>query len=470
MSKSGAPTDVAGISAAAPKGSAAPAAPALESVPWPPRKDAHYSLFVMTIVVMFTVLDRTVMSLLIQPIKQDFGISDSQAALLIGAAFSLPYGIVGLCVARIADRGNRRNIIAWSIAFWSACTVACGAAQGFVSLLIARMGIGAGESGYGPASWSIATDNWPREKVAFATATMGQGAMIGMGLAMFLGGATLGLVSGWSPMALPWGGVIRPWQWVFVIVGAPGLLWALVVLTTKEPPRRGITVGQKPPKLPLSEIAKWLRDDWRTYLAVVGGMGVKAMMLTIPLTWNATLIHREFGWALSTVGMVIGVITLIVGPLGLICGAKLSERWTKKGIADANLRLIFYGLCITLPFYIVYPLMPHPFLVLGMSATCSFLSALVLGPTIAAAQIITPNPMRAQVGSLIQFCNNVVAFALSPIIVALLTDFLFRDEHSLKYSMSLNLGVIGFIALIITWQGLKPYARSYARAVREFPN
>ena len=107
---------------------AAAATPPVEGQPWPPRKDAYYSLFVMTIVVMFTVLDRSVMSLLIEPIKQDFGITDTQAALLIGAAFSLPYGIVGIWVARLADFHNRRNLVACSIAFWSACTVACGAA------------------------------------------------------------------------------------------------------------------------------------------------------------------------------------------------------------------------------------------------------------------------------------------------------------------------------------------------------
>jgi MFS family permease len=442
---------------------------AQSAMPWPARKDAHFSLFVMVIVVMFTVLDRTVMSLLIQPIKEDYGLTDSQIALLLGAAFSLPYGFVGLAVARLADTHNRRNIIAASIAFWSVCTMACGVAQGFVSLLLARMGIGAGESGYGPASWSIATDYWPREKVAFATATMAQGAMIGMALAMFLGGATLGLVSGMSPLQTPFG-IIKPWQWVFVIVGAPGLFWTLVVLMTKEPPRRGIPAGQKAVKVPLIDIVRWVKGDWRTYLAVVGGMAVKGMMLYVPLTWNATLIHRQFDWSLPKVGMVIGVITLIVGPLGLMAGAKLSERWTKKGMSDGNVRIIVYGLLVTIPLYILYPLMPTPYLVLGLSAICSFVSSLVMGPTVAAAQIITPNPMRAQIGSLIQFCNNVIAFALSPLIVALLTDFLFHDEHALKYSMSLNLGVMGVVALLITYQGLKPYARSYERAVREFAN
>jgi MFS family permease len=445
-----------------------PALPASE--PWPPRKDAYYSLFVMTIVVMFTVLDRSVLSLLIDPIKQDFGITDTQAALLLGAAFSLPYGIVGIGIARLADWSNRRNLVAASVAFWSACTVACGVAQGYASLLIGRMGIGAGESGYGPASWSIATDNWPREKVAFATATMGIGAMLGTGLALFLGGAVLHFVSGMAPVELPGIGVIRPWQWTFIIVGAPGMIWALVVLTSKEPPRRGLAPGQVAQKVPVKEVGHWLWDDRRTYFAVIGGMCIKAMLLTGPATWGATFLHRQFHWELSRIGIISGTITLVISPIALMAGAKLSEHWIRQGRNDANLRIVFYGLLVSVPLMIIAPLMPSPYLVLAVNAAVGFVGTLGFGPSIAAFQVITPNRMRAQVGGLTQFCNNVIAFAVSPLIVALFTDYLFRDEGALKYSMMLNAIIMGSLSLAVVWQGLGPYARSYQRAVREIAN
>jgi MFS family permease len=441
-----------------------------ESLPWPPRKDAYYSLFVMTIVVMFTVLDRGVLALLIDPIKHDFGITDTQAALLIGAAFSLPYGIVGVGVGRLADQGNRRNLVAASIAFWSVSTVACGVVQGYMGLLLTRMGVGIGESGYGPASWSIATDNWPREKVAFATATMGLGAMLGTGLALFLGGAALRLVAGMPPVHLFGLGVILPWQWVFIIVGAPGCLWALVVLTSKEPPRRGLAPGQKAQHVPVSEVRRWLMDDWRTYLAVIGGMCIKAMMLTGPAAWNATFLHRQFGWELSKIGMISGTLTLVVSPIALLAGARLSEHWNKRGRRDADLRIVFYGLLVSIPLMIVAPLMPDPYLVLAVNALATFVGTIGFGPSIAAFQVITPNRMRAQVGSLTQLCNNVIAFALSPLLVALFTDYLFHDEGALKFSMMLNAVIMGTLAALVIWQGLGPYARSYQRAVRAFPN
>lgn len=450
---------------AAPPPSAAPG-----SLPWPPRKDAHYSLFVMTIVVMFTVLDRSVFSLLIDPIKADFGISDTQAALMMGAAFSLPFGISGILVGRLADNQNRRKLVALSLAFWSLCTALCGMTQGYLSLLLGRMGIGVGEAGYGPPAWSIASDYWPRERIAFATATMGIGATVGTGLALFLGGTVLHLVSGMPPLEVPGIGVIRSWQWTFVVVGLPGLLWALVVMTSKEPQRRGLPPGQVAQKVPVRETVKWLRDDWRSYTATVGGMAIKAMMMAVPMTWNATLIHREFDWSLAKVGVVYGLVTMIVSPIALMLGAKISEVWMKKGRSDANLRIVFYGTLASVPIMAIAPQAPDPYLMIGLNALQGFIAMIGFGPSIAAFQVITPNHMRGQIGALTQFCNHVIAFGLSPLIVALFTDYLFQDDRALKYSMSLNAVIMGVIALFVIGQGLKPYARSYDRAVREFAN
>ena len=437
-----------------------------EPQPWPSRASAHYSLFVLTIVVMFTVLDRQILALLIDPIKADFRISDTQAALLLGAAFSLTYGIAGLPIARIADRTNRRNLVAICIAFWSTATMACGVAQNYAGLFLARLGIGMGEAGYGPATWSIVSDSYPREKVAFATGTLGIGAMMGTGLALFLGGGVLALVQHVPVMEIPLIGTMRPWQWAFVIVGAPGLLWALVVLTTREPPRRGVA-GGKPKAVPVRAVVRYVLSDGRTYLAVIGGTCMKYLLALGPGQWMPTMLHREFDWALSDIGMAMGTITLIVSPIAMILGGKLSEHWTRQGRQDANLRIVLYGLLVSVPIAILAPLLPDPRLILAMSGLSIFVATLGFGPGVAAFQVITPNAMRAQVSSVSQFSTNVIAFALSPLLVALFTDYLFDDPSDLKYSMSLNAAILGPLAILIVWQGLKPYARSYARAVRE---
>jgi MFS family permease len=446
-----------------PGGAAAPTDPQ----PWPSRRSAYTSLFVMTVVVMFTVIDRQILALMIEPIKADFHITDTQAAFLIGAAFSITYGIAGIPIARIADTRNRRNLVAASIAFWSLCTMGCGIAQNYAGLVAARLGIGIGESGYGPASWSIATDNFPREKVAFATSTYGIGAMVGIGLASFMGGAVLAFVDGMPPVALPFGGVIRPWQWAFFVVGLPGLLWTLMVLTTREPPRRGAVIGHKAKSVPVRDVARWIRDDGRSYLAVIGGACMKQLVASGPSIWGATFYYREFGWSLAQAGMASGIVTLIVSPPAMILGGKLSEHWTRNGRPDANLRIMIMGLMLSVPLLVLYPLMPNPYLALAGQALAGFVGTLGFGPGIASFQVITPNRMRAQVSSLSQFSTNVIAFAISPIIVAVFTDYVFRDPQALKYSMSLSALIMGTLALIVTIQGLKPYARSYERAVRE---
>jgi MFS family permease len=437
--------------------------------PFPSRRGAFYSLFVLTIVVMFTVLDRQVLALMIDPLKKDFGISDTQAALLMGAAFSITYGIAGMPIARIADRANRRNLVAICLAFWSVSTMLCGVAQNYAAMFLARIGIGVGESGYGPATWSIVADNFPREKVAFATGTLGIGAMAGIGLASFLGGAVLALVENMPVVPLPFGGVIRPWQWAFIVVGLPGLLWTIMVLSIREPARRG-AARTKPVTVPVREVAAWVINDWRTYLAVIGGTCMKVLLAAGPSTWGATFLHREFGWPLSKVGMISGVVTLIVSPIAMIIGGKLSERWTRNGRSDANIRIVFFGLIFSVPVLVISPLLPNPYLVLAANGLAVFIGALGFGPGVAAFQVITPNVMRAQVSSLSQFSTNVIAFALSPLIVAVFTDYIFRDEGALRYSMMLNAAIMGTAAILIVWQGLKPYARAYERAVREFAN
>ncbi len=438
-----------------------------DEMPWPSPFQSYYSLFVLTIVVMFTVLDRQILALMIDPIKDDFHISDTQAALLIGAAFSLTYAIAGLPIARFADQTNRRNLIAGCLAFWSTCTMACGIAQSYAGLILARIGIGMGESGYGPATWSIVTDSFPRERVAFATGTLGIGAQAGIGLASLAGGAVLALVSHFPPMDIGPFGVIRPWQWAFIIVGLPGLLWTIAVLSFKEPARRGLAVGAKPKTVPVGEVGRWMKKDWRSYLAVMGGSCMKTLLAVGPSTWGATFLHREFDWSLAQAGIVTGTVTLLVSPFALILGGKLSEHWLKQGRPDANIRIVLYGLIAAVPIYAVTPLLGNPWLVVIGNGVATFVGTLGFGPGIAAFQLITPSVMRAQVSSIHQFANNVIAFMLSPLIVALFTDFLFKDEGALKYSMSLNALLMGSLAIVITWQGVKPYGRSYERAVRD---
>jgi MFS family permease len=415
-------------------------------------------------VVLFTVLDRQILALLIDPIKQDFHITDTQAALLLGLAFSLSYALAGFPVARLADKHNRRNIVAGALAVWSSATALCGLAQNYTHLFIGRLAVGAGESGYGPATWSIVTDLFRREKVAFGTGMLMLGGMIGTGLALFLGGVVLHFVEHLPATNIPFIGTMRPWQWAFVLVGLPGVLWALLVLTTHEPARRG-RMGPAKAVVPISGVFKYMGGEWRAYLATIGGVCTKYLVTLGMNQWMPTMFHREFGWELPKIGMVQGSIALICAPIGMYLGAKLSERWTRQGKLNANLLINFYTLLVICPTAIISPLLPTPELVLVTMTISFFGFSFGVGPSIAAFQLMTPSDIRSQVGAISQLGSNVIAFTLAPLFVALITDYVFRDPQMLKYSMATCASILSPIALLIVWQGLKPYDEAMHRFV-----
>jgi MFS family permease len=433
---------------------------------WPSARSSYYTMFVLGMVVMFTILDRQVLALMIEPIKQDYGLSDTKAALLLGAAFSLTYAIAGLPIARIADVANRRNLIAICLAFWSSCTMACGLASGYAHLFIARLGIGIGEAGYAPATWSMVTDTFPREKVAFATGTIAIGGHLGNGLALILGGSALALVAHFPAMEFPFVGALRPWQWAFIIVGLPGLVWALVVMSLREPVRRGVARGARR-AVSAGEVVRYLANDWRTYSAIIGGMCVKTLMGMGTSQWMPSLFRREFDWSLTQIGLVQGCVILAVGPAGLVCGGKLSEYLHRRGHIDADMRIVLYALIGAVILTTTFPLVGEPKLMLALYGLNIFVTSLGIGPGTASFQVITPNQMRAQVSALYMFAMNVVGFALGPLVVALFTDYLFKDPQDLKYSLSLCAAILGPLAIAVTAQGMKSYRVSYARAIRD---
>lgn len=433
------------------------------SAPWPPARTANYTLFVLAVVAAFTVVDRQALALMIEPIKADFGLTDSQAALLVGPAFSLAYAIAVFPLSKIADRSNRRNLIAISLIVWSSATIACGMVQNYVQLILARLGVGIGEAGYSPTSTSIISDTFPRERVGYAISITYVGTQLGNALALLLGGASLAFIAHLPPLKLPLGATIRPWQGAFMIIGAPGLLWALSVMTLREPVRRGVSVVQRQRPPSIVAAIKYMIGDARAYGAILAGV-CQGVFIAIGFTqWLPTLLHRSFHWELSKVGLIEGAVVLVAGPCGLLLGGKWSEVWARRGMPDTNLRIVLYGLLISVPLSILFPLLRNPYAVLAVFAASYLVSTMTAGPGIAAFQVITPNPIRAQVLAVALFMGSLLGFGLGPLIVALFTDYVFKNPQDLKYSMALCCAILGPIACLLTAQGLRPYARNYAR-------
>jgi predicted MFS family arabinose efflux permease len=280
----------------------------------------HYRWYVLgtlTLTSLFSVADRLVLSILLEDIKAEFALSDAELGLLTGIAFSLCYVLFGFPFARLADRAVRRNLVAGALAFWSLMTVLCAAATGFWSLFLARMGVGVGESGSGPASQSMLADYFRREELARA-----------MGFLTL--GATLGTVTG-----LMAGGLLADrfgWRMAFVALGVPGLAHALLILATvREPPRGRYAVGgaAEARQRPLGEALRRLLAN-RVYVGVVAGFAVQIMIGYGMAIWMAPIMLRNFEVSTGMVGLFLGLAFLAGGIPGPIAGGFLTDWLTRR--------------------------------------------------------------------------------------------------------------------------------------------
>ena len=224
--------------------------PAADAWPAPARAWAMVMLLVAAYAIAF--VDRQILTLLVEPVKRDLAITDTQFSLLSGLAFTLFYTIMGIPFAWLADRGSRRNLIAVSMTFWSVMTAACGLANSFLTLFLARIGVGVGEAGLSPAAYSMIADSFPPEKRARPLTVYAIGAILGVGLALIIGGAVVHWASSAPPVVLPVIGELKTWQLAFLIVSLPGPLLALLLLPMREPTRheKAKTVGGNPGVVP----------------------------------------------------------------------------------------------------------------------------------------------------------------------------------------------------------------------------
>lgn len=440
-------------------------------LPWPSPARAWYGVGVFTLTLVFLTIDRQIMNLLVGPIKHDLGMTDTQISLLLGFAFAVFSAFLGIPIARLADTKSRRLVIALGAATAGVMTAACGLAQNFWQLFTARVAVGAGDACNAPATYSILADSFPREKLPRAASVLSTGFALGTGISLIVGATVIQLVSETPTVQLPLLGEIRSWQFTFVIVGFPGLLFAALMATVQEPRRRGLlphgtvssTTGQAK-SLPIKTIIRFLFDDGKSYGPIFIVLAVRAMLGLGVIVWIPTFFIRTYGWTASQIGYLQGLILLVISPLGLICGGLLAEWLAKKGYDDANMRVVLISSLAIAPFCVLYPLMPGPYLALVLYAAYVFLTYLGPGPQNAALQIITPNQMRAQVTALFIFIFNLVGFGVGPTLIAVLTDYVLGSEIYLRYSLSIAGLILAPLAALVTWYGLKPYGASVIRA------
>jgi MFS family permease len=442
------------------------APPPADSRPWPSPRQAWYAVAIFALALMVNFLDRGIVGLLVQPIKRDLQLSDFEISLIIGFAFVLMYVILGLPIARMVDSLSRRVILTCGITAWSIATTLCGLAQNFWQLFVARIGVGAGESCSGPATFSMMADLFPPRKLPRAIAVLNFGFIAGTGLSLLAGGAAIAWISSWPSISLPVIGELYDWQLVFIVVGLPGFIVAALMMTVKEPIRRGVAAtgsGAPVQSIPIAEVVRYLRTHWTTYGPMFIGVASSTVLAFGHQAWHAAFFERTYGWSAPHFAAIFGIAIVLIGPFSLIAGSMLAERFAKQGRLDANMRVTLLASALNFLPQVIYPFMPTPELAMAF-VIAAFAGAMMSpGPYNAAIQIVTPNRMRGQVTALFLFVFNIVGFGLGATIVASFTNFVFGDENMLRYSLAATSAVMGPISIACFWFGLKPYARSVER-------
>ncbi len=441
--------------------SAGNAAPAATGGISPAR--AWYGVFILVLAYTASFIDRTILSLLVQPIQQDLDLNDTEISLLHGFAFAIFYTLLGIPIARLADRMSRRRIIAIGITVWSLMTATCGLASRFWHLFLSRVGVGVGEAALSPAAYSMIADMFPREQHGRALGVYSTGLYIGSGLAFIIGGAVIDLVAGLSIDRLPVVGAVSDWQMIFFLVGLPGVFIALLMLTVREPARKGTMQATA---APFGEVLRFWGRNWKSFGSHFVGFSMTGLVFNGLLAWTPMLFIRKHGYSPAEVGQALGVSILIFGTLGIIAGGMFADWWVKRGRLEGPMRAGFVGALMVTPLAIAAPLVTSDATAIALFSLFFFFASFPYGAAAAALQAITPNPMRAQISALFLFILNMLGIGIGPTVVAVFTDYVFGDPLAIHQSMATVAAIFGPLGFIVLYLGFKPFAASAARADR----
>ena len=434
---------------------------------WPSPRLAWATVAILAVAQFVNALDRYLINLLVEPIKADLQVSDTQMGLLLGFAFAVFYAFVGLPIGRLADTYSRRVVITCGVAFWSLMTMACGLAQSFKQLFLARMAVGAGEASLNPCGYSLISDYFPAARRATPMGVFIMGATLGSATVLYLGGLLIEhLTENNITWALPWGGHLKPWQIAFVLAGLPGFAVLLLVQLIREPPRRELLGGSggaataAAKQLPVRDVVRYVGRHASAYAPIFLGFGLVLMWAMGKNLWAPTYMMRTFGWSPSQVGLAMAVMMLLANSLGVVTGGWVSERVSRRGYRDAHLRTAFFGTLAAVPFAIIAPLVEDPAVSLVLWWPAFFLGAFPFSLAPAAIASITPNQMRAQITAFYLLTVNLLGYGLGPALIGAITDHVVGDTQLIRYSMATAAAIAMPLGILLLWYGIGAYRRT----------
>lgn len=401
-----------------------------------PTRAAWYALTLFTLMYVANNIDRSIMSILVEPVRHEFDLSDSQLGFLSGMAFALTYSLVGIPIGYLIDRVNRRNLLAGLMAVWSLFTALCGLAQNYWMLVTARLAVGAAEAGGAPAAMSLISDMFPKNRRSMALSIFWSSTALGTAVSFIFGGY----------IAVEYG-----WRMAFLIAGAPGLILAVVIVLTIKEPKRGLMDDEREQNEPpptMAETWRYIvgrRDLVHAFIA----LGLSAVMLSGLLVWAVSFFVRTYDLGLARAGMIVGISVAVFGALGSLLGGVMGDyvfkRWGMR-------RLPMLPAATTLLAALASAVMaisPSLALAVGMLVLFEVTSRGYTAPGYNFLLSNVPSRMRGVAVSVVQGATNLIGYGVGPLIVGTISD----ATGSLSYGI-LALAAIGvWVSLHFYWAG-----------------
>jgi MFS family permease len=413
----------------------------------------RYALWVLLVIYILNFLDRQIVTILAEPIKNELGLKDWQLGMMTGLAFAIFYTILGIPIARYAERGNRPFIIATAVAAWSFFTVLCGFAQNFWQLVLARVGVGIGEAGCTPPAHSLISDYVPREKRASALAFYSLGTPIGGLLGMALGGL----------IADAWG-----WRAAFFVAGAPGVVMAIIAATTLMEPRKRLGADFAAKKAGGPSFAEALAEirGKRTFWLIAWGVSIKAFIGYGSGAFIAPFFFRNHGAELTQIaagyglglagflGLTLGLVVGLTGAFGIWLGGQLADRFGARDLRH-YMGIPAVSTLLGIPIYITALFVESAMLAILLMAVPPILNGLWYGPAYAAIQGLVRPETRATATAIMLFIVNLIGLGMGPLLVGALSDLLagpfgLGPAEGVRWSLALST-LFGVFASILFW-------------------
>ena len=413
-----------------------------------------FLVVMLTFAYILSYIDRSILSLLIEPIKEDLQLSDEQIGLIFGPAFGILYVAMGIPIGWLVDRARRTWIISAGMMVWSIATAVSGLATSFWQLFGARMVVGTGEAALSPSAMSIIGDSFPPEKRGKPIGVYTAALSIGASIAYFIGGGVLRWAKTTESVTLPILGALAPWQLTFIAVGLPGVILAVFFLFFRDPKRQVVETSDiSKNENGFRDALRYLGQNFAVYALLLSLVCVMTIIAYSQYFLPATF-SRTWGWEPEKYAIINGFGLLIFGPASVILTGIISDKWSQAGKADASFRLLLIGFLLMLPTSVLAMFMPSPVLAYGFICINTVGIGMVTAMGIASLLRITPAQIRGQIVAIYYMTISLSGLFLGSSTVGSLSSRFFGEDN-LNLAMAtlpVLYGTIPLLLIPITWK------------------